>query len=161
TPVSDADARELLKRYTLGELVTLRGITAGIENTNYFLTTTQGEFVLTLFEVLTFEQLPFYIELMHYLAERGVPVPQPQTLLDGTRITELHGKPSSIVTRLGGGYEPDPSERHCELAARTLARAHLAARDFPIRQPHLRGLHWWNETVPQVLPFLSAGQADL
>lgn len=161
TPVTDSDAQALLGRYSLGELVSLRGITAGIENTNYFLSTTRGEYVLTLFEVLTFEQLPFYIELMHYLAERGVPVPQPQTLQDGTRITELHGKPCTIVTRLGGGYEPDPSERHCELAARTLARAHLAARDFPIRQPNLRGLPWWQETIPQVLPFLSAGQAEL
>src|SRR5690606_12329641 len=72
TPVSEHDAQQLLKHYTLGELVSLRGITAGIENTNYFLTTTQGEYVLTLFEVLTQEQLPFYIELMHHLAVHGV-----------------------------------------------------------------------------------------
>jgi hypothetical protein len=83
TPVSDSDARVLLERYTIGELVSLRGITAGIENTNYFLNTTQGEYVLTLFEVLTHEQLPFYIELMHHLAERGIPVPEPQLLRDG------------------------------------------------------------------------------
>ena len=81
------------------------GITAGIENTNYFLYTSRGEYVLTLFEVLTQRaQLPFYIELMHQLAERGIPVPQPQTLRDGTRLTTLHGKPCAIVTRLPGGY---------------------------------------------------------
>jgi len=161
TPVSDADARELLKRYTLGELVTLRGITAGIENTNYFLTTTQGEFVLTLFEVLTFEQLPFYIELMHHLAQRGIPVPQPQTLLDGTRLTMLHDKPTAIVSRLSGGYEPAPSPAHCALAGKTLARAHLAAQDFTIQQPNLRGLAWWQATVPKVLPFLDDDQRAL
>lgn len=161
TPVSDEDARELLARYTLGELVSLRGITAGIENTNYFLCTTQGEYVLTLFEVLTFEQLPFYIELMHHLASRGVPVPQPQTLRDGTRITELQGKPTAIVTRLSGGYEPEPGPMHCRLAGQTLARAHLAGKDFPIVQPNLRGLAWWRETAPKVLPFLDAAQAAL
>src|SRR5690606_3927598 len=80
TPVSDDDARELLQRYNLGELVSLRGITAGIENTNYFLNTTRGEYVLTIFEVLTAEQLPFYIELMTHLAERKVPVPHPQPM---------------------------------------------------------------------------------
>ncbi|RTZ41138.1 homoserine kinase [Candidimonas sp. SYP-B2681] len=161
TPVSDTEVRELLTRYTLGELVSLRGITAGIENTNYFLTTTQGEYVLTLFEVLTFDQLPFYIELMHHLAERHIPVPQPQTLRDGTRLTLLHDKPCAIVTRLSGGYEPAPSAAHCALAGETLARAHLAAQDFDIRQPNLRGLPWWQETIPKVLPFLSREQAAL
>ncbi|HET8597591.1 MAG TPA: homoserine kinase [Castellaniella sp.] len=161
TSVSEDDARTLLQDYELGELVALRGITAGIENTNYFLDTTRGGYVLTLFEVLTAEQLPFYIELMHHLAQRGVPVPQPQTLRDGTRITTLHGKPTAIVTRLKGGYEPEPGPAHCALAGETLARAHLAARDFPLRQPNLRGLSWWRDTAPRLLPFLDAGQAAL
>lgn len=161
TPVSDSDAQHLLSRYSLGELVSLRGITAGIENTNYFLTTTRGEYVLTIFEVLTFEQLPFYIELMHHLAEQGIPVPEPQTDCDGLRIGKLHGKPCAIVTRLNGGYEPDPSARHCALAGETLARTHLAGQSFGIRQPNLRGLAWWQATIPQVLPFLNNQQAEL
>ncbi len=161
TPVSDDDARLVLERYNLGELVSLRGITAGIENTNYFLNTTQGEFVLTLFEKLSFEQLPFYIELMHHLAQRDIPVPHPQTLRDGGRLTMLNGKPCTIVTRLDGGYEPAPSAKHCAVAARTQARAHLAASDFPLSQPNLRGLDWWRATAPQVLPYLSADQASL
>jgi homoserine kinase type II len=161
TPVSQDDAVELLRQYTLGDLVSLRGITAGIENTNYFLTTTRGEYVLTVFEVLTREQLPFYIELMHYLALKGVPVPSPQTLRSGGRITSLHGKPCAIVSRLRGGYEPAPSPRHCALAATTLAQAHLAARNFALKQPNLRGLSWWQQTIPKVLPFLDTSQAEL
>lgn len=161
TTVSENDARHLLQHYDLGDLVTLRGITAGIENTNYFLDTTQGAYVLTLFEVLTAEQLPFYIELMHHLAQRGVPVPQPQTLRDGTRLTTLHDKPTAIVTRLKGGYEPEPGPAHCALAGETLARAHLAAQDFPLQQPNLRGLPWWELTAPKLLPFLSPDQSAL
>ncbi|ANN78564.1 homoserine kinase [Bordetella flabilis] len=161
TTVSDDDARALLTHFELGELISLRGITAGIENTNYFLTTTAGEYVLTVFEVLTREQLPFYIELMHLLAERGVPVPQPQTGHDGARLADMHGKPCSIVTRLPGGYEPAPGPLHCRLTGQTLARAHLAARDFALRQPNLRGLSWWRETAPKVTPFLDAAQAGM
>lgn len=161
TSVSAEDARTLLTRYDLGELVSLRGITAGIENTNYFLTTTRGEYVLTLFEVLTQAQLPFYVELMHHLASRGIPAPEPQTLHDGARITELHGKPATIVSMLPGGYEPAPGPAHCALTGTTLARAHLAARDFAIEQPNLRGLPWWRETVPKVRPFLEGAQADM
>lgn len=160
-PVSDDDARALLAHFDLGEFVSLRGITAGIENTNYFLHTSRGEYVLTLFEVLTHAQLPFYIELMYHLASRGIPVPQPQTLRDGTRLTTLHGKPCAIVSRLPGGYEPAPGAAHCALAGATLARAHVAACDFPIQQPNLRGLSWWIETAPKVLPFLDPGQAQL
>ena len=161
TPVSDQDVDTLLQRYDLGERVALRGITAGIENSNFFLDTTRGAYVLTVFEVLSADELPFYIELMHHLAVRGIPVPQPQTLRDGTRLTALHGKPCAIVTRLPGGYEPAPSARHCAQAGETLARTHLAARDFGIRQPNLRGLPWRVATAPKVLPFLDAGQAAL
>ncbi len=161
TPVSDDDARALLTRYPLGTLKSLRGITAGIENTNYFLETDRGEYVLTLFEVLTREQLPFYIELMHHLARRGIPVPEPQTLDDGTRLAELNGKPCAIVTRLPGAYVPDPGAAHCALAGATLARAHLAGSDFAIRQPNLRSLDWWLQTVPKVMPFLEPAQAEL
>ncbi|OZI44552.1 homoserine kinase [Bordetella genomosp. 5] len=161
TPVTEQDARALLALYDLGDLVSLRGITAGIENTNYFLHTSSGEYVLTLFEVLTQEQLPFYIELMHHLASRGIPVPQPQTLKDGTRLTTLHGKPTAIVSRLPGGYEPAPGPRHCALAGATLARTHLAGRDYPLTQPNLRGLPWWEQTAPKVLPFLTPEQSAL
>ncbi|OZI70773.1 homoserine kinase [Bordetella genomosp. 12] len=161
TPVSDQDARALLETYDIGELVSLRGITAGIENTNFFLHTTRGEYVLTLFEVLTQQQLPFYIELMHHLAERGIPVPQPQTLRNGSRLTTLHGKPAAIVSRLPGGYEPAPGPRHCALTGATLARAHKAAADFPLHQPNLRGLNWWLDTAPKVVPFLTPQQAQL
>lgn len=161
THVSDNDARQLLTRYSIGDFVSLRGITAGIENTNYFLTTTKGEFVLTLFEVLTERQLPFYIELMHHLANKAIPVPQPQTMLDGTRLTVLNGKPATIVTRLSGGYEPNPGAAHCALAGDTLARMHLAALDFPIQQPNLRSLDWWEKTIPQIYPFLSEAQSAL
>jgi homoserine kinase type II len=161
TSVTDGDARTLLARFDLGEFISLQGITAGIENTNFFLTTTRGEFVLTVFEVLQQDQLPFYIELMHHLAGRGIPVPEPQTLRDGTRLTTLHGKPAAIVSRLPGGYEPAPGPLHCRLTGATLARAHLAARDFPLRQPNLRGLQWWVQTAPKVLKFLEPDQVQL
>src|SRR5690606_27622215 len=86
TPVTNQQATDYLAQYALGDFVSLRGITAGIENTNFFLNTSQGEYVLTLFEVLNHEQLNFYIELMHTLASREVKVPMPQTRRDGTRI---------------------------------------------------------------------------
>ena len=161
TPLSDDDARQLLNHYAIGTLVSLKGISAGIENTNYFLSTSQGEYVLTVFEVLTFQQLPFYVELMHWLANRSVPVPMPQTRADGSRISTLYGKPAIIVSRLPGNWVSKPTRRHCELAGATMARAHLAAQDFDIKQPNLRGLSWWQRTAPLLTAFLTADQNNL
>jgi homoserine kinase type II len=161
TPVTEDEARELLTRYALGEFVSLSAIAAGIENTNFFLTTTHGDYVLTLFEVLTQAQLPFYIELMHHLATRGIAVPQPQPLRDGSRLTWLKNKPCAIVSRVPGAYEAKPSAMHCALAGKTLAQAHLASLDFAIKQPNLRGLSWWENIAPEVRPFLNDSQQVL
>ena len=161
TEVSHPEARELLRRLQLGELVELRGIEGGIENTNYFLTSDQGEFVLTLFERLTAQQLPFYLYLMKHLAHGGVPVPDPRADKNGDILHTVCGKPAAVVNRLRGKSELAPGAAHCAAVGEMLARAHLAARDYDRRLPNLRGLAWWNETVPVVLPHLEPEQAAL
>lgn len=161
TPVPFDDAAALVARLDLGMLTELRGITSGIENTNYFLTTERGDYVLTLFERLTFEQLPFYLHLMKHLAQRGIPVPDPKADAGGEILHRLCGKPTAVVDKLRGGHQLAPSERHCEQVGAMLARMHLAGRDYPRQQPNLRGLAWWTETVPVVLPYLQPGQQQL
>ena len=169
TEVSEAEAGALMRALGLGTLTSLRGIEGGIENTNYFASTDHGEWVLTLFERLNHAQLPFYLHLMKHLAQHGVPVPEPQAKIDGTPIPPgeddiLHtvcGKPAAVVIRLRGKSELQPGVAHCAAVGDMLARAHLAARDYPLRQPNLRGLPWWNETVPVVLPYLDAPQSAL
>src|SRR5215218_7889412 len=94
TEVSEENARDLVHALRLGELRELRGIPGGIENTNYFLTTDQGEYVLTLFERLTFEQLPFYLHLMKFLAQHGIPVPEPAADKGGDILHTVCGKPA-------------------------------------------------------------------
>ena len=161
TEVPESEARALLLRLNLGELTGLRGIEAGIENTNYFATTDAGEYVLTLFERLTFEQLPFYLHLMKHLAQKGIPVPDPAADKAGDILHTLRGKPAAVVNRLRGKSDLTPGPAHCAAVGDMLARMHLAGLGFNRSQPNLRGLPWWNETVPVVLPFLGAGQATL
>lgn len=161
TEVPAQEAAALLARLQLGQLRELRGIEGGIENTNYFATTDQGEWVLTLFERLTFEQLPFYLHLMKHLAQRGIAVPDPAADRDGEILHTLLGKPAAVVNRLRGHSELAPREEHCAAVGDMLARMHLAARDFPRSQPNLRGLAWWNETVPVVLPYVDSDAAAL
>ena len=162
TEVSEKAAKALLRRVPLGQLQSLRGIEGGIENTNYFLTTDQGEYVLTLFERLTAEQLPFYLYLMKHLALAGIPVPEPQAdTKTGDILLEVQGKPAAIVNKLAGKSQLAPQVPHCESLGGMLARMHLAGRDYPRQQPNLRGLPWWNETVPVVLPYLQEAAAEL
>ncbi|HSV53765.1 MAG TPA: homoserine kinase [Burkholderiaceae bacterium] len=161
TEVSQDEASELLRRLNLGSLQELRGIQGGIENTNYFATTDGGEYVLTLFERLSFEQLPFYLHLMKHLALHGIPVPDPAPDRDGDLLHTVKGKPAAVVNRLRGKSELAPTPSHCAEVGAALARMHLAGRDFNRHQPNLRGLPWWNETVPVVVPHLEAAQAAL
>ncbi|RRD58482.1 homoserine kinase [Comamonadaceae bacterium OH2545_COT-014] len=173
TEVSAREAASLLDALGLGRLVALRGIEGGIENTNYFATTEQDgqerQWVLTLFERLTHAQLPFYLHLMKHLAAHGIPAPEPQAKPAGARMPAhedalLHtlcGKPAAVVNRLQGRSELAPAPAHCAAVGDMLARMHLAGRDYPRQQPNLRGLPWWNDTAPLVLPHLEAAQAAL
>ncbi|WP_440533752.1 homoserine kinase [Variovorax sp. YR566] len=180
TEVSFGEADALVQRLGLGPLRELRGIEGGIENTNYFATTESGEFVLTLFERLSAEQLPYYLCLMKHLAAAGLPVPAPVAAAEPVAAEKprknqppvpaeaacdlLHivaGKPAAVVQKLSGHSELAPGMAHCAELGAMLARMHLAGRDYPRIQPNLRGLHWWNETVPVVLPYIEESQAAL
>lgn len=133
----------LLAQYRLGELVEVHGISSGIENSNFFLTTTQGRYVLTVFERLQAGQLPFYLGLMRHLARRGLPVPEPFETVAGALHAEVRGKPAAIVTRLPGAAIEEPEPLQCAQVGEFLARMHAAAADYPLFQPNLRGLGWW------------------
>lgn len=161
TVVTEPDLAQWMRHYDLGEVLAFRGIRSGIENSNFFLTTTQGEFVLTLFEKLTAAQLPFYLDLMRHLASHGVPVPYPVAHNDGALFGELLGKPAAIVTKLEGAVELAPRPEHCAQVGTMLARMHLAGRTFKHSQPNLRSLPWWQDTVPTILPFVCAAQHEL
>ncbi|WP_347556333.1 homoserine kinase [Robbsia sp. KACC 23696] len=161
TSVSDHDIAAWLADYPLGPSLGLRGIASGIENSNFFLTTANGEYVLTIFEKLRPDELPYYLNLMRHLAGHGISVPDPVQRADGSLFGLLHGKPAAIVTRLPGSAELSPAPAHCAEVGTMLARSHLAGQDFGVQQPNLRSLSWWREVTPLLHPFLTVDQAQL
>jgi homoserine kinase type II len=161
TEVSFDEAAAFLRFLNLGRLHAIKGAAGGIENTNYFVDTDQGQYVLTLFERLTFEQLPYYLHLMKHLATRGIPVPDPVVDAEGELVHRLKGKPAAVVNKLRGHSELTPTPAHCAGVGETLARLHLAGLDYSRRQPNLRALGWWNDTVPMVLGHLAPAQRSL
>jgi homoserine kinase type II len=161
TSVTPAEANEWLKRYSIGSLTDLAGIATGIENTNYFLTTSQGRFVLTLFEKLTAIELPFYLNLMSHLARHAIPCPAPVADNENQFLGTLKGKPAAIVSRLSGITVMAPEASHCEQVGATLANMHLAGRSFREHLAHPRGAAWRSDTAPKVMPFLDAARQAL
>jgi homoserine kinase type II len=161
TPVSDAQAAEWLRNYSIGTLVALEPIKAGIENSNFFLTTTQGRYVLTLFERLPAAELPFYLDLMAHLARHGIPSPAPIADLSDQYLQHLNGKPAALVTRLPGRSLEQPGEKECAELGALLARMHLAGRSYPAYLENPRGPKWWRFAAGEVRRFLDAGQTRL
>lgn len=161
TEIAFDEAAAFLRRLGLGDLRAMAACNGGIENTNYFVDTDRGEYVLTLFERLTWEQLPFYLHLMQHLAECGIPVPRPMPDAEGGILHGLKGKPTAVVDKLRGRSELAPSVAHCRAVGEMLARMHLAGRDYDRHQPNLRGLPWSQETVPVLLPHVGEQQRSL
>jgi len=161
TTVTEAQAAEWLRHYSVGTLVALKGIPDGIENTNYFVTTTHGRYVLTLFERLTRDELAFYLNLMAHLARHGIPCPSPIADHRNQLMGELAGKPAALVTRLPGAAVMRPGVAHCREVGAMLADMHLAGQSCPLRIDNPRGPKWWRETAPKVMPFLDESRQAL
>lgn len=161
TPVSKAELTRWLQAYTIGALLEFEGIASGIENTNFFVTTTRGRYVLTLFEKLTRGELTYYLNLMAHFARHGIPAPAPIADHGNQLLGELNGKPAAIITRLTGRSEMQPDAAHCAAVGAMLAQIHVAGCSFDMRAANPRGPKWWRATAPQVEPFLDRGQRDL
>lgn len=165
TPLTDNDARAFLRDYALGDLESLKGIESGVENSNFFLTTTTGEYVLTIFEKQSANDLRFYLALMEYLAENGFACPRPQPRFGSEKQPErfgmLHGKPATIVTKLPGAAIEHPSADDCHAVGRLLAHMHDLAVDFDMSMDNWRGAEWREFFAIQAAPKLTPAENEL
>ncbi len=161
TKVSFDELTAWLLRYVLSPLVDLAPIASGIENTNYFVTTENERLVLTLYERLPAEDLPFYLNLMAHLAQHGVPAPAPVADRSGTYFSVLNNKPASLVTRLDGVPQLTPAAAHCAQIGRTLAHLHVATGTFRGRHANPRGATWRTQAARSVKRFLRPEQLEL
>ncbi len=161
TPVPETVLADWLRNYAVGRLVDVQGISAGVQNSNFFVTTTLGRYVLTLFESIPRADLPYDLDLMAHLARHGLPVPAPIANRDNEYLSELQGRPAVLVMRLAGRSEMNPGLGHCEKIGAMLAGMHLAGQSYGRRQANPRGPAWRAVTAREVRAFFSADEQAL
>jgi len=162
TEVGRDDLIAFLGEYAVGDLVSYQGISDGIENTNYFVTTTEGEFVLTLFEQHDFGELAYFLQVMTFFYEHGIPSAHPAADRDGHYLKKLCGKPAALVLRLQGrGVDGLATVEQCAAIGDILGEMHLAGDEFKSRRPSERGHEWRRQTADHLLHKLDDQQATL
>ncbi len=161
TKVGREELTAWLKPLGLGELIDYAGIAAGMQNSNYFVTTASGRFVLTLFENIDTAALDFYLALQDKLAQSGIPSPRPLADDRGAYWRRLAGKPAALLTCLPGAALESPGVAHCRAVGDLLARLHRAAADLPNPLPNPCGAAWRQAVGASLLPLLAPDEREL
>jgi len=161
TRVKRDQLEDFLKSYSQGTLIEYAGINAGVENTNYYVSTTKDQFVLTLFETLHAVELPYFLNLMAFLADHGVPSAHPIADNNGSYIRILNGKPAALVKRLQGKSIECPTIDHCRAVGAALGNMHNVGGSFKETRHNDRGPLWWRETEQKLRPYVKKADADL
>ena len=161
TIISQEALELFLARFDLGALYSYQGINEGIENTNYFVNTEKGYYVLTLFEWLTEDKLPYFINLMRHLANAGLPCPCPIANRQGQTLHRLMGKPATLISRLTGHTIKEPSVAQCAQVGNMLARMHSAMSDFDGRCENARDIDWFKKQCANIQSKLDTDDRNL
>jgi homoserine kinase type II len=162
TDVSFEDLEAVLADYALGTPQSFKGIAEGVENSNFYLRTTQGAFILTLYEKRVREtDLPFFLGLMEHLASHGIACPLPVRRNDGGLFTTVNGRPAALLTYLDGLSLRQPSVAHCAAAGAALAALHDAGRDFPLTRQNALSLKGWRDLANATADLADTVQSGL
>lgn len=151
TIIEDNELKSFLSNYDVGELENYQGISDGIENTNYFVNTSRGRFVLTIFEQHSFEEMQYYLNLMHHLADHKVPSANPVADNQGSYLSQFKDKPIALVERLNGGSITNTSVNHCQQLGMAMGKMHTVGLSFASRQVNPRGPAWCQQTALEVM----------
>ena len=161
TTIEENELKSFLANYNVGQLVDYQGISDGIENTNYFVNTSRGRFVLTIFEQHSFEEMQYYLNLMHHLADHKVPSANPVADKQGRYLSHFKDKPIALVERLNGGSIIKTSVNHCQQLGMAMGKMHSAGLSFASRQINPRGPAWCQQTAHKVIEKLSADEQKM
>lgn len=163
TPVNVQELQEFLSQYAIGELISYQGIEAGVENSNFFVNTTQGRFVLTIFEQHSPAELEYFLQVMQHMAQTHLPIAAPIANQAMQLLSECKAKPTALIACLAGETlnQQEPTIQQCAAIGEVLANIHLAGQSFPLKRPPDRGHEWRMQTGQRLLPLVAANDRNL
>jgi homoserine kinase type II len=150
TQVEPDQLKEFLRHYNIGTLTDYHGISDGIENTNFFVDTNKGRFVLTLFEQLDASELPYFLNLMAFLGDHDVATAHPIADKQQQFLRELNGKPAALVERLSGKSVATPNITQCQAIGSMLGKFHIHSQSIDAYRENTRSPHWWKESIDKL-----------
>ena len=162
TEVPDDTLERFVAEYDIGQVLSCKGIAEGVENSNFLLTTSQGRFILTLYEKrVNPSDLPYFLSLMEYLEVRDIPCPTVLHGRDGQSLRKVCSKPAAVISFLDGMSPRKITPYHCQMVGEALAKMHLASRHFPMHRQNNLSISAWRplldscgRSVNNVLPDL-------
>jgi homoserine kinase type II len=165
TDVSAEELTSFLASYDVGELLAYKGIAEGVENSNFLVHTSKGNFILTLYEKrVSVSDLPFFLALMEHLAGRCITCPLPVKNRAGSMLGTIAGRPAAIITFLDGLWIRRPGPAHCAAVGKALAQLHRAGGDFPLMRANTLSVAGWRplyEGVAERADSVQPGLCDL
>lgn len=162
TDVTAEELSDFLGGYSIGELLSYKGIAEGVENSNYLLHTSKGYFFLTLYEKrVAVKDLPFFLGLMSHLVKRGITCPQPVVNSSGDALGTLAGRPAAIIDFLEGVWPRKPNVAHCASVGTALAKMHLAGVDYDVKRPNALSVAGWRPLFDQASERADSVQSGL
>ncbi|HPY38939.1 MAG TPA: homoserine kinase [Thiolinea sp.] len=163
TPVNAQELQRFLSDYAVGELVSYQGIEAGVENSNFFVNTTHGHFVLTIFEQHTPAELEYFLQVMQHMAQSDLPIAAPISAKNGQLLHACKHKPAALISCLAGATlnQQQPNSQQCAVMGEVLANIHLAGQSFPFKRSPDRGYEWRMLTAKRLLPLVAASDFAL
>lgn len=161
TPLTEHDISALIKKYYLGDLESFQGVAGGVENSNYFVNTSQGQYVLTLFEEFEPDEVPYFLNVVEHFKQHGFNVPAALIDQNNERLHNIKNKPAILVKRFSGHEIAQTTVDYCALMGEQLALLHLAGQKFPEKRDSHRGVKWWRATSQLLAEKLSDEDASL
>ena len=155
TSINSSDLNDWIEKFNFKDLVNFKGISSGVTNSNYLIQMAHSNYILTIFEHNNIEELPFYIDLMTYLAKENFLCPRPIENKNGQALGLLKEKPALMVSFLDGKEKAIRSPKSCYLVGQYLAKLHLTANNFPQLNKNTRGLDWVSDMYLNLKKYLS------
>ncbi len=161
TILKNKHIKEILSLYNIGSLKSFDGISDGITNTNYFLNTDKGKYVITIFEDIKKTKVTKYLKLMNFFSKKGLCAPEIMITKSGDLLTTVEKKPCSIMQKLSGKTVNESNSMLCKSLGEVIGTFHNFSQQYQGMISNSRDIEWIEKTSKKIENHLQPNQLNL